>query len=186
MAKIKGSISSGDDSISNVGKGNDIRKYVTYNAPRQAIKRSYLYDVSKQILEADIQPSKDFSIKSNAEWDEKFEHNEVSEEYREIISGEAHAYNDIQEIMSTFANSDVLIRKIRNIYLAQEKIRKQKNEDGDFVLINIFNILNDSLKEHEDSLKERMPDEERDRCIWLLMFYTFTKCQLLKNPTEEK
>ena len=177
-------INAGDGSKNVIGDANDLRTIVL-NAPQPAIHRNYLYDVSKKIIEADIKSSDDYSLESNAAWSRKLDHNNVSVQYREILTGEAYAYDVIEEIMSTFTNRDVLVKKVRHVYLVHEKTRVEQQGDGDSVLQAVFNDLEKALVEHENSLTERMPDEERHRCIWLVMFYVFTKCQLLNKPDVE-
>lgn len=173
-------IDSGYGSTNVIGDNNLFQQIV--NAPSPVVRRSYLYDICHQILEAQIEPSEDYSIEFNADWSKKLDFNNISTYYVEIFTNDAYAYAEVSEIMGSFANRETLVRKVRNIYLDKEKEREASNEDGDFVLKGVFDQLENAINIHENSLGERMPDEERDRCIWLLMFYTFTKCQLLRKP----
>ena len=175
-------ITSGNESTNVIGDGNLILKQYVSNVADVPIRRSYLYDICSQIINSDLQPSNDFSIDSNAEWMEKLKFNNVSDYYIEIFDNDSYAYEEVADIMANFPNRDTLIRKVHNVYLAKEKTRAERALDGDFVLKEVFAELDSMLDRHEDSVSERMVDEERDRSIWLVMFYVFTLCQLLRKP----
>lgn len=177
-------IDAGDESTNIIGDGNSVLKQYINSTPSVPIRHSYLYEVCRQIIDSDLQSSEDFSIESNAAWLEKLKFNNVSDYYIEIFDNDSYAYEEVAEIMANFPNRDTLIRKVHNIYLAKEKQREQISGDGDFVLKEVFEALEAAIQKHEDSLEERTVDEERDRSIWLLMFYVFTLCQLLRKPVS--
>ncbi|HET8670935.1 MAG TPA: hypothetical protein VFM05_10010 [Candidatus Saccharimonadales bacterium] len=175
-------IDAGDDSIGVIGDGNTIEKHIHYAAFAAPVRRSYLYELCQVILDSDIEPSDEDSIESNAKWQEKLDFNRVSPQYAEIFDNDSYAYDDMVEIVTAFPNGVILLRKIHNIYLEKEREREVSGQDGDFVLREVFGELERMIDTHEDTLEARMADEERDRCLWLIMFYVFTQCQLLRKP----
>ena len=181
MGKPDNNIKSGSHSTNVIGDGNEVVTYITKSAST-AIRRSYLYEVCKELLDADIKPSDDYSLKTPSEWTEKLDYNSVSPNYVEILTADQHAYDVIEEVMISFKNRDVLIKKVNYLYHVADAEREKTTKDADFVLDNVFRALCDALKDHEDGLTERLPDEERERCVWLIMFYAFTKCKILKKP----
>lgn len=170
-------VTGGDGSINIDGDGNTatILQY-------EEFQRTFLYEVCLAIKEANIHLDDDdsFSIKMNSDWLEKLEYNQVKI-YAEIFKQESYSFDKLEEVIKSFPNSVEMIRKVRHIYLFVEKDRESKSEDGDYVLEEVFKQLVQLVDESNRPIEKQMPLEEKERYIKLVMFYVFTRCQLLKK-----
>lgn len=177
MAAKELTATGGDGSINIAGDGNtaSILQY-------EVFQRTWLYDVCLAIKEANMPLDDDdnFSIKMNSDWLEKLEYNQVNI-YAEIFQQESYTFDQLEEVIKSFPNSVEMIRKVRHVYLFVEKERESKSEDGDFVLEQVFKQLCQLVDESHRPLEKQMPLEEKERYIKLVMFYVFTRCQLLKK-----
>lgn len=170
-------ITGGDGSVNVAGDGNDV-DILQY----EAFQRSWLYDVCVAIKEASIpiNDEDEYSIKLNSDWVEKLEYNQVKI-YAEIFNQEAYAFDQLEEVIKDFPNRVEMVNKVRHIYLFVDKEREKLNEDGDYVLEQVFKQLCTVVDESNRPVEKQMPLEEKERYIKLIMFYVFTRCQLLKK-----
>lgn len=177
MADKARNATGGDGSINIAGDGNtaSILQY-------EAFQRTLLYDVCLAIKDANITLDEDdsFSIRMNSDWLEKLEYNQVKI-YAEIFQQESYTFDQLEEVIKNFPSSVEMIRKVRHIYLFVEKEREMKSEDGDYVLERVFKQLCQLVDESNRPIEKQMPLEEKERYIKLVMFYVFTRCQLLKK-----
>jgi len=177
MAAKELTATGGDGSINIAGDGNtaSILQY-------EAFQRTWLYDICLVIKEASIPLDDDdnFSIKMNSDWLEKLEYNQVKI-YAEIFQQDSYAFDQLEDVIKDFPNSVEMIRKVRHIYLFVEKERESKSEDGDYVLEQVFKQLSQLVDESNRPIEKQIPLEEKERYIKLVMFYVFTRCQLLKK-----
>lgn len=177
MAAKELTATGGDGSINISGEGNtaSILQY-------EMFQRTWLYDVCLAIKEVDIPLDDDdrFSIKMNSGWIEKLEYNQVTI-YAEIFQQDSHAFNQLEEVIKSFPSSVEMIRKVRHVYLFVEKERELKLEDGDYALEQVFKQLCQLVDESNRPIEKQIPLEEKERYIKLVMFYVFTRCQLLKK-----
>ena len=169
----------GNNSNLLVGDGNSILNYEPFQS-------SILYDVCRAVMEADIDltPEDEYSLHTNSNWMKKFDYNKVVK-FVDIFNDEAPDIDRLEEIMESFANNrTLLINKIKHVYRIIEKERTKANEDGDFVLEGVFKELCKVVDESGRPLDKQIPMEQKERYIKLIMFYAFTKCQLLKPVGE--
>jgi hypothetical protein len=173
-------VTGGDGSI-NIAGNNNTANILQY----EEFQRSLLYEVCLAIKEANIPLNEDddFSTKMNSDWLEKLEYNRVKI-YAEIFQQESYAFDQLEEVIKTFPNSVGMIRKVRHIYLFVEKDREVASEDGDYVLERVFEKLAKLVDESNRPVEKQMPLEEKERYIKLVMFYVFTRCQLLKKVDD--
>lgn len=180
MAKPTQSITTGSGGIAVIGDGADIDILKLEN-----FQRSHLYDICLVIKDADIPLSEDddYSLKLPSDWIEKLKHNNVNA-YVEIFNQEADAINIVENVIKEFPNRTLIIRKIRHLYLIADTERESLSKDGDFVLEQVFKELCRLVDQGTLPPENQMPLEEKERYIKLVMFYAFTKCQLLKRVNE--
>lgn len=167
----------GDGSI-NVA-GNDIALTILEH---ESFQRSILYDLCVTINQSAIvlEEEDQYSTRLNSDWLEKLEYNNVSV-YAEIFGEESYAYGQVEDVIREYPNSVEMVRKVRHIYLLVEKDRLRLDEDGDYVLERVFKELCQLVDESKRPLELQLPIEQKERYIKLIMFYVFTRCQLLKN-----
>ncbi len=184
----KPSVDSGDGGISSSGENannqiNNIQTYVA-SSKKTFIRKSALFEVSKKIIDSDLSDDSDFDTSSVAEWDVKIDYNDLSTQYKEILKSEAEHYQLMTDIMAEFPNGEKLIKKIRRIYLKKDK----QHNSADEILESLYSTLELLLIQAEESTNEvaSFLDEDREKCVWLIIFYVFTKCQILKLPPENK
>lgn len=169
------SLTVGNNGLGVIGNDNDI------DLEYHPFQMSVLHQVCKAIMESsiDVTPEDDYSLKTNSDWMEKFEYNKVAI-YVDIFDDEAPDIDQLEEVMEEFPNRSLMINKIKHVYRIVEKERSDNNFDGDFVLENVFKELCRVVDESGLPTEEQTPLEQMERYIKLIMFYAFTKCQLLK------
>ncbi len=169
------SIKSGNHSTDIIGDNNQ----TTNNFYDTIPNRTIVYDLCMIIADSDIEAG-EYDIRSNVSWTGKLERNNVIN-YLEIFDDYCDVYDDFEEILvSQYDKRDKLIRKIRHIYLSVIIKNKSKEEDGDWVLDEVYNILRDTVIQANYNPNEIIL-EDIERTIILIMFYAITKCQLLKR-----
>lgn len=169
------SLTVGDGSVGVIGNGNDI------DLEFHPFQMSILHQVCKAIMESDISvtPEDDYSLKTNSNWMKKFEYNKVVA-YIDIFDDEAPDIDQLEEVMEGFPNRVLMINKIKHIYRMVAKESPESEFDGDFVLETVFKDLCKVIDESGFPADDQTPLEQMERYIKLVMFYAFTKCQLLK------
>lgn len=181
-------VSAGDDSIITIGDNNQIISAESITTLVQQkdkfIKRSLLLTVSRRIIEAGVDDDVEYDISKNTEWGAKLEFNNFSDQYKRILTSEAEHYPLIEEIMNDLEDSESLVKTVKRAYLPLEKAADKSNHDADWILDGLLAKLNASLHEVEKSASEEasLKDEDREKCIWLILFYVFTRCQIFKAP----
>ncbi len=170
-----GNLSVGNGSVGILGNDNDV------DLEYHPFQMSVLHEVCKAIMDSEIPitPEDDYSLKTNSDWMQKFEYNHVVT-YVDIFSDEAPDIDKLDEVMEGFSNRSLMINKIKHLYRMSEKERHEQDKDGDFVLESVFQSLCKVVDESGLPTDEQMHLEQKERYIKLVMFYAFTKCQLLK------
>ncbi|MBC1484159.1 hypothetical protein HCJ58_00040 [Listeria sp. FSL L7-1509] len=174
---------SGDYSISSVGDGNAIS--IFNGSIPKTIKRSIVFDVCMLIAETELDYVDEYSIRENVDWNEKLEFNRVGI-FVDIFENYSNGYTEVEKILRGYTKREVMVKKIHTIYLKKEKEREKLDKDSDFVLEEVFNQIKENicsvyfLSDSADTLI----DEEVDEAIYLIMFYVFTKCKLLKKTIK--
>ena len=179
MAFNSSSARSGDNGTSLVGDNNTL---ITFNFGSQTpriLNRSAIFDVCKTIAELDIEYDDEYSIQTNSDWMEKFVHNEV-DLYIEVFDNYSDGYDEVSKVLHSYLKKTVMVKKIRTVYLEVEKVRKQEKFDGDYVIEQVFRRLKEEVCYSALISETDLFNEEVDEAIYLIMFYAFTKCKLLK------
>lgn len=176
---------SGDNGTSIVGDKNILKIYNFDSQTPKILKRSVIFDVCKTIAELDIDYDDEYSIQNNSDWMEKFEYNKV-DIYVEVFDNYSDGYNEVSKILHGYLKKAIMVKKIRTVYLELEKVRERKNLDGDYIIKQVFNRLKEEVCYSSLITEADLFDEEIDEAIYLLLFYAFTKCKLLKPVTEDK
>lgn len=78
-----------------------------------------------------------------------------------------------------------MVKKIRTVYLEIEKVREKEKLDGDYVVNQVFNRLKEEVWYSALTSESELLDEEVDSAIYMIMFYAFTKCKLLKPVPKD-
>lgn len=173
------SAKSGNYGTSVVGNENTITNNHFNGEFPKVLKRTVIFEICKVIAEYDINYDDDYSIQSNSDWMGKFEYNDV-DVYVEIFDNYSDSYNDISDVLRGYVKKSMMVKKIRTVYLQADKIRIEKELDGDFLLGEVFRVLKEEVVYSSVSSESDLYDEEVDAAIYLIMFYAFTKCKLLK------
>jgi hypothetical protein len=167
----------GDNGVAVVGNDNKIQ---IINA-LPITNRSFLYDVCCIIADTDINETAEYSIETNSEWSAKMKYNKIKK-YKALFQLHSYSYGDVEEILENFEKRTTLIRHIKGIYinflLEYEELSKDK------VLDLVFEQLIRIVKECNVSSGFQLSEEQKSETIYQVMFYAFTKCQLL-DPIPE-
>lgn len=176
---LSNSARSGDNGISLVGDNNKLSTFNFGSQTPRILNRSAIFDVCKTIAELDIEYDDEYSIQSNSNWMEKFEYNEV-DLYIEVFDNYSDGYDEVSKVLQSYMKKTVMVKKVRTVYLEVEKVRKKEKFDGDYVIEQVFRRLKEEVCYSALISESDLLDEEVDEAIYLIMFYVFTKCKLLK------
>ncbi|HFK1513852.1 hypothetical protein [Bacillus paranthracis] len=167
----------GDNGVAVVGDGNDVK--IINSIP--ITNRSFLYDVCCTIADANIEETAEYSISTNSEWSAKMKYNKIKK-YAALFDLHSYSYGDVEEILENFEKRTTLIRHIKGIYVVflieQEELSKDK------ILDLVFDELKRIVIECNVSSGNLLTEEQKSETIYQVMFYAFTKCQLL-DPIPE-
>lgn len=175
---------SGDNGASIVGDKNSITTINLGGQTPKILKRSILFDICKTIAELDIVYDDEYSIQQNSDWMEKFEYNKV-DLYVEIFDVYSDGYDEVSKVLQGYLKKTIMVKKIRTVYLEIEKIREKEDFDGDYVVKQVFERLKQEICYSAWISESDLLDEEVDAAIYMVMFYTFTKCKLLKPVPKD-
>ncbi|UYT10393.1 hypothetical protein [Lactococcus garvieae] len=168
---------SGDGGISGVGETVSIvQNNFSSDIPR-ILKRSVIFDICQIIAESDINYDDDYSIQHNSDWMEKLSYNNV-EVYVDIFDNYSDGYKEISDILQHYIHTTKMVKKIRTVYL--EHRGYDDNINGDQIIKEVFECLKEEICDRSQLTGLDLVDEEVDEAIYLIMFYAFTKCKLLK------
>ncbi|UOR13600.1 hypothetical protein [Halobacillus amylolyticus] len=170
---------SGDNGTSIVGDDNTLTSIYFDNHTPKILKRSAIFEVCKIIAELEIDYDEEYSIQKNSDWMEKFDYNEV-DLYIEIFDNYSDGYDEVSKVIQHYLNKTIMIKKIRTVYLEVEKVRGKEKLDGDYVIKKVFDRLKEEICYSALIGGSELLDEEVDAAIYMIMFYAFTKCKLLK------
>lgn len=179
-------IDSGDYATNIIGHDNTINNYLALNT-RQP-KRSVLTRVCLSISNSGLSEETDYDLDSNMDWLKKYEYNNV-DVFQEIFEVYSLNYPIIEQVLRDIPEErEIMIKKIHVLYL-QTKRNPFKDSDytfkGDQILEKIFfqirNIVFDELADDSNEDKNKYI-EEYEESIYLIMFYSFTKCKILEKP----
>jgi hypothetical protein len=173
------SASSGDNGTSLVGDNNTVKTFNFVSQTPRILNRSAIFDVCKTIAELDIEYDDEYSIQTNSDWMEKFEYNDV-DMYIDVFDNYSDGYDVVARVLHGYLKKTIMVKKIRTVYLEVEKVRKKEKLDGDYVIKQVFIRLKEEVCYSALISESELLDEEVDEAIYLIMFYAFTKCKLLK------
>lgn len=166
---------------SNIINGNE--NTITYNhteftfgsGAKATASVSLIYEVCKLISETDFEITEEYSIKKNSEWEEKISYNEI-EIYKVIFQDQYYSYDKVGMALKQIPKRDLLVRNVRTIYQKQ----KLKSANNDEILEKVFNELSHLVITSGIKNGHELYEEEKNDAIYSVMFYAFTKCQLLE------
>ncbi|MFD1040340.1 hypothetical protein ACFQ3N_18350 [Virgibacillus byunsanensis] len=173
------SAKSGDNGTSIVGNKNSLTTFNFSSHTPKILKRSAVFDVCKIIAELDIDYDDEYSIQNNSDWMEKFEYNKV-DLYVEVFDNYSDGYDEVSKVLHGYLKKTIMVKKIRTVYLEIERVREKEKLDGDFVIKQVFDRLKEEVWYNASINESDILDEEVDAAIYMIMFYAFTKCKLLK------
>ncbi|HFE9852557.1 TPA: hypothetical protein ACGBG5_003359 [Enterococcus faecalis] len=172
------SAKSGDNGTSIVGDKNSIINVKFGSKTPKILSRSLISSICKTIGDMDIEYENEYSIQKNSDWMEKFEYNGV-DLYIDVFDNYSDGYDEVSKILQGHLKKTAMIMKIRTIYLKIEHSRPD-GENGDYIISRIFDILKEEVCCQELINPVGLIDEDVDAAIYLIMFYVFTKCKILK------
>ncbi|EPH74754.1 TPA: hypothetical protein ACGY62_001448 [Enterococcus faecalis] len=177
--KSKGTqVTARDQSIAICGDKNSINQFLTIT---REPKRAFVFDVCKIIVEKNFEENAEYSISSNANWSKKIEYNQI-DKYELIFDEYSFAREDIEELLEGYENRTKLIRNFKTLYI--DSTYKFPNENNDYRLDWVFKSLCNIVDESSEPT-DALYTEDRNQAIYQLMFYAFTKCQILEKPPKK-
>lgn len=181
---LSNSAKSGDNGTSIVGNENVLTTINFSSRTPKILKRSAIFDVCKIIAELDIDYDDEYSIQKNSDWMEKFEYNKV-DLYVKIFDNYSDGYDEVSKVLQSYLKKTIMVKKIRTVYLEVEEVREKEQLDGDFVIKQVFERLKEEVCYSALISESDLLDEEVDAAIYMIMFYAFTKCKLLKPVPKD-
>lgn len=176
---------SGDNGNAVVGDNNIFNQTIFQQSMNPMPKRSVIFEVCTTISKADIDCADDYSIKRNVDWIKKLEYNDV-ERYSEIFDTYCVGYETVEDILAEYKvrDRDIMVRKVNATYKSVEADRERLGENGDYVLEHVYKKLEEIVFKYAGITGSSESLEELEEAIYLIMFYVFTKCLLLKKPPK--
>lgn len=171
-------VTASDQSVAIYGKKNTVNQIMA--RPREP-KRAFVFDVCKIIVEKNFEENVKYSISDNVNWTKKIEYNEIVK-YEMIFDEYSFAREDIEELLNGYENRTKLIRNFKTLYI--DSVCKYPSENNDFRLDWVFESLCIIVDEASEPTNP-IYIEDRNQAIYQLMFYAFTKCQILEKPPKE-
>ncbi|MBL1228280.1 hypothetical protein IW492_03410 [Enterococcus sp. BWB1-3] len=163
-------------SVLNTGNNNTTTYHsVNLHGVKPVPSISLIYNVCKVISEIEFEAIEKYSIEKNSEWNAKIAYNEI-QSYKTIFQDQYLSYDKVEQALKTIPKRDLIIQNIRTIY-QKEKV---KNDNKDEVLNQVFEELSNLVVTSGISCGNELYEEEKNDAIYSVMFYTFTKCQLLE------
>lgn len=175
---------SGDNGTSIVGDGNTVTSIKFDQNTPKILSRSLISDVCKTIAEMDIDYDDYYSIQQNSDWMKKFEYNNVGI-YVDIFDNYSDGYDEVSKVLQGNMKKSAMVMKIRTIYLKIDS-SKPEDADGDYIVSQVFDVLKNEVCCRELISPIGLLDEDVDAAIYLIMFYAFTKCKLLKPVPKDE
>lgn len=167
----------GDNGVAVIGDGNDIK--IINSIP--TTNRSFLYDVCCSIANADIEETVEYSIYTNSKWFAKMKYNKIKK-YAALFELHSYSYGDVEDILAHFEKRETLIRHIKGIYIGY--VMDMEEYPKDKILDLVFNNLFEIVIKCNVSSGYLLTEEQKSETIYQVMFYAFTKCQLLEPVPE--
>ncbi|SFE26350.1 hypothetical protein SAMN05428981_104223 [Bacillus sp. OV194] len=171
--------STGDQGVAIIGDNNNVQ----IAAAPGVTNRSFLYDVCCIIADSNIKETAEYSIEKNSEWSSKMRFNKIKK-YKRLFEMHAYSYGDVEEILEGFEKRETLIRHIKSIYI------EYVDEDEDLPKDTILSLVKEELlrivADCNISSGSLLTEEHKAETIYQIMFYAFTKCQLLEPIPEDE
>ncbi len=158
------------------GNRSSINQYLP---PIREPKRSLIYEVCKMIAEKDFEDSSEYSISQNVNWTRKIEYNDIKK-YKILFEEYSFAREDIEELLEGYEKRTTLIKHIKTFYI--NSVFELPDENNDCKLDWVFTKLC-IIVDEADGFTDKIYVEDRNQAIYQLMFYAFTKCQILEIPS---
>lgn len=175
---MSGTIRSGDNSPSVIGNNNRIGDtYLHVPNHNNRMRRSILYDVCCTLSKAEMNFREEYALHTNSDWIEKIEYNHI-EKYKEIFEMYSLYYGVVEEVLERIPKRELLIRNIKTTYVKSKNVNANFSKDE--ILDIVFNNLSEIVVQSDQFSDDPMLEEEKNEAIHLIMFYAFTKCQLLE------
>lgn len=186
----------GTGNTNNTGDGNtflDINGDLTIDlnfSNRKPLNRTALFTFCEAFSEVDSVEDNEFPLASPSKFLKKMDYNEL-QDYKQIFEGCALYYNDVELVLSQFTRREKIPNSIHKVY---KKILKNYHSEynADLICYDMAEELLGIIHNDVRSLDEKLGIDKEDfeLAIDALMYYTFTKCKILrpvpKNITEEE
>lgn len=173
------SLTASDGSVAIRGNNNNVSQHIV--PPIREPKRAFVYEVCKLIVDKNFDENSEYSISENADWTKKIEYNKI-EKYKILFEEYSFAREDIEELLNGYENRTKLIRNFKSLYI--NSVYNFPDANNDFRLDCVFEKLCTTVDE-SSILSDEIYIEDRNQSIYQLMFYAFTKCQILEIPPRK-
>lgn len=143
------------------------------NSPTM-LNRTRLYEFCKAFSKIDGLDELDYSIDLPSDITEKINYNELKV-FNRIFSDVSHTLEDVETVLSGIPKRGTIIRKIKGVYsnIVIKENYKTKDDLCRMVFEELLQIVNTSFD------KDDLYREDTYFAIQSLLYYAFTKCQIL-------
>lgn len=164
-----------ENSDNNKVSTGDIENYYDIH-PNMMLNKTRLYEFCKHFSELDEYDEPEYNTDLPSDITDKINYNQLNE-FKEVFESVTHTLEDTENILSNIPRRNSIVRRIKGIYI-QHKI-ENANATKDKLCMLVFNDLLKTIHNSEGS--DNLFLEDTYFAIQALMYYAFTKCQILER-----
>lgn len=180
----------GNDNTQISGDGNINNSSITHNyyasGNQLPLSKSKMYELLGSFMRSQVSESEDYSLKLPAEMNRKLRFNNASI-HIEIFETYSEDYACLSEVIADFPGSELIVRKLREIFIRHAPRDNSKNrviDDGDECLNHIEAEVKEIIISDKDFNATEYLREEVERFSIALVAYGVSKCKILENPDD--
>lgn len=176
----------GDGNLQTIGDGNFIGNTVIVQPVQASLTHSFIHDLLDVVYSLPESPDDTYSLQTPAPMHDKLKFNNAHR-YLRIIDNHAEDYARVDEVMKDYANSEDIVKKLRDMFLAVAVIDVEDNPcvgDGDAQLDQIKEQLATIITSDAQFDATAHPLEKIEQFCIALIAYGVSKCKILETPVR--
>lgn len=158
-----------------IGDGNTYVEQLVLDEPR-FLNKTVLFQFCDIFSSQEFSESSDLELEIPSKFDEKMSYNDLNT-YKIIFKECDIYYDDVENILTQFPKREKIIKKINRIYLniITEENRLSSDSICQKISLRLIEVIS------QDTRSSPLEIEDVELAIEALMYYTFTKCKILKR-----
>lgn len=174
----------GDKNVQTFGDHTIVNSTVVLQASQMALTHSLIHELLDVVYSLPESANDSFSLQSPAPMRDKLKFNNAHR-YMRIIDNHAEDYGRVDEVMKDYPNSEDIVKKLRDMFLAIAVVDDEGNPcvgDGDAQLDQIKQALITTITSDVQFDASAHPLEKIEQFCIALIAYGVSKCKILETP----